>query len=307
MKHPLPCADFRAVGSDEEDGASSGMSSEYSDAESDVSESEDDGIAEELDAEDEGLEEEGERMSGWFKQMVEYAVNHRPTSIICRSLSDDEEDDKPQDALTGKNLSIAKAFAKILDKGPKREVPTTASVEPPILKGSQAKLAKRKAEESASETRDKIAHKQLQEMRMRGHVTPQPRGTDPAADAEEKQLQKAATRGVVRLFNAISGAQRKRREEESGASRAARISRANLLEVTKQEPEKLAPESRGVTGLIPKRADSSDDEDAKQKGWEVLQKSFTGLEGKGRMKEWDQGEEGGEDSAHSDLESSDSE
>jgi hypothetical protein len=48
-------------------------------------------------------------------------------------------------------------------------------------------------------------------LRRRGHAKPSRRGDDPEADALERRLLVTATRGVVRLFNAVSAPQTPRR------------------------------------------------------------------------------------------------
>ena len=61
---------------------------------------------------------------------------------------------------------------------------------------------------------------------------PTKRGQDPAGDAREKSLQRLATRGVVRLFNAIAKAQKQLREaaEATGSkAKAAKLGRASFL------------------------------------------------------------------------------
>lgn len=45
------------------------------------------------------------------------------------------------------------------------------------------------------------------------------KGQDPAADAKEKVLMKVATRGVVRLFNAVSKAQKQQKDALAGGKR----------------------------------------------------------------------------------------
>lgn len=54
------------------------------------------------------------------------------------------------------------------------------------------------------------------------------RGEEPEQDALEKALLKTATRGVVRLFNAVSKAQRDQKDALVGGSRS-RVRLYNLL------------------------------------------------------------------------------
>ena len=306
------CPDFRAVASDEE--ADSAPSSDYSDAEEGGPGSEPES-EQDLDDEADELNDTG---GGYGSRVVfdscTFIVLY--SRFVCspaRLCLDQrlkvsaahplfvpalEEFEEPGDALAGKNASIAKAFAKILQRdAPQEEAEGAAevSVVPAILQSGTG-AAKRKAEESTSEARDKAALKQLQEMKRRGRVAPRPRGQDPAADAEEKRLQKSATRGVVRLFNAIATAQRKQQEGPGADAPAAGARRSLLL-----------PGS-GVAGApLAKQDDSESEEDTKERGWAVLQKSFTGLEGRSRARAWDRGGEEEDAEDLEDPEDSDSE
>lgn len=130
---------------------------------------------------------------------------------------------------------------------------------------------------------------------------PKRRGQDPEADTREKGLQRLATKGVVRLFNAIARAQKQLREaEEATGSRAkaVRLGKASFLAQLKgsgaaaagaKPGEALvpsAPARQSAAAAAPAArqqrraaaaADSSDDEDAA--GWDVLKQGFAGLQG----------------------------
>lgn len=94
------------------------------------------------------------------------------------SAVEDEEEAGGGGLLAGKQASIAKAFAKILNKqlprpavgkGQAGEEAPGSSAPAPILISS-ATVAKRKAEDEAEGARTKAAWKMMQEMRKRGHV-----------------------------------------------------------------------------------------------------------------------------------------
>jgi len=140
-------------------------------------------------------------------------------------------------------------------------------------------------------------------MRQRGHVLPALRGSDPAVDFKEKVLQKTATRGVVRLFNAIATSQRRLRETEDATgskAKAARLGKASFLAELRNSRtltgEALVPSSKdapqGGGAFDALGGDNSHGEvNDEGTGWEVLQKGFNGLQGGSKMKDWDKKQE----------------
>ncbi|GAB4818012.1 hypothetical protein N2152v2_005058 [Parachlorella kessleri] len=213
--------------------------------------------------------------------------------------------------------AFAKAFSKIMERAGKAGQEESAAAEAPILMGSKS-IAKRKARDAEAAQHDKEAKRLRLEMKQRGHVVPTKRGEDPASDAREKSLQRLATRGVVRLFNAIAKAQKQLRdaaEQTGNKAKAAKLGRASFLAELKG-----AGASAGAAGaaaregaLIPSAApgqaaaaagqrgqrtqlaqrgpaggqSSSSEDDGENAGWEVLQKGFAGLQGGNKMKDWD--------------------
>ena len=81
-------------------------------------------------------------------------------------------------------------------------------------------MIKRKREEGAAERADRATKLLRLEMRQRGHLAVPKRGADPAHDAREKALLKLATKGVVRLFNALAKAQKQRNDAAAGGANA---------------------------------------------------------------------------------------
>ncbi|KAL4437109.1 hypothetical protein ABPG75_004248 [Micractinium tetrahymenae] len=229
-----------------------------------------------------------------------------------------------------KAASFAKAFAKIVEGSGKKAAEAVAATAQqaaaapaaiaaaaaaPILATSRS-IAKRKAEEAEEAKADREAKKLRQEMKQRGHVVPKRRGQDPEGDAREKGLQRLATKGVVRLFNAIAKAQKQLREaEEATGSRAkaVKLGKASFLAQLKGSGA-VATGAKPGEALVPSAparqvaataaaapaakqrrraaaaaaADSSDDEDAA--GWDVLKQGFVGLQGGSKMKDWDKQE-----------------
>jgi hypothetical protein len=237
----------------------------------------------------------------------------------------------------GKDASFAKAFAKIMDtsgrKAAEAGVVATSAAAAPILAASKS-IAKRKAEDAEEAAASREAKKLRQEMKQRGHEVPPRRGQDPAADQREKALQRLATKGVVRLFNAIAKAQKQLREaEEATGSRAkaVKLGKASFLAALKRgaegepreqplvpsaparsaaAPAAAAPSSkkqqqRQQRGAAAQDSGSSEDEDAA--GWEVLQRGFVGLQGGSKMKDWDKAGDSGEEDAGEQLVSSEDE
>lgn len=198
----------------------------------------------------------------------------------------------------GKSAAFARAFAKLVGTAPlapgePREDGQQAPVlQAPILQGSKS-VAKRQVAEAEEAERGNEAKRLRLEMRQRGHVVPTRRGEDPAADGREKALQRTATRGVVQLFNAISRAQRQARDAEAAgaeAGAAARLGRVGLLAELRaaggKKPRGAERKKAAVAAVAgPAGGDSGNESD--HPGWDVLQGGFAGLQGGGKMKDWD--------------------
>jgi len=221
----------------------------------------------------------------------------------------------------GKSETFARAFARIIDSSAPQ---TNQVLAAPILAGSKS-LAVRKAEDEAEAKAHRAAKKLRLEMRQRGHAVPKRRGADPVADAREKSFQKTATRGVVRLFNAVAKAQRRLREEEgvSGSrAKAAKLGKASFLaelrntraSVEGGKSEAVVPSVRPTSEAAAAAAggnggggggdDESDEEGGA--GWAVLQQGFNGLQGGNKMKDWDkQMSEGESDGGAGEISSDD--
>ncbi len=156
---------------------------------------------------------------------------------------------------------------------------------------------------------------------------PGPKGFDPVADAREKALQRTATRGVVKLFNAVTKAQREMQDAQVGGSgpsaKAAvvKLGKASFLAelkslaagaggvgkgavgepavpsqpstgARKQQQQQQQQQQREASKQARQRRrdgdDSGSDSDGDgNAGWAVLQKDFLGLTGGNKMKDWD--------------------
>ena len=264
---------------------------EQSEGEEDVSESEED-----EDEEQEALDADLAAPDGTESEDLE-EDDAKPDP---ESSSDEEDEQFKQEQKQlgfldgGKSDTFSRAFARIMDtSGVKAEV-----LAAPILAGSKS-IAARKAEDEAEAKADRDAKRLRLEMKQRGHAIPKRRGEDPALDAKEKTLQKTATRGVVRLFNAVAKAQRRLREDEGvtgSRAKAAKLGKASFLAELRNSraagegneavvPSARAPSAAAMAAQAQPGGSDSDEEGGA--GWAVLQEGFTGLQGGSKMKDWD--------------------
>jgi hypothetical protein len=127
----------------------------------------------------------------------------------------------------------------------------------------------------------KAARRLKREMRRRGHIIPQRKGTDPKRDAKEKQLQKTATKGVVQLFNAINAAQKRIQSEETKGNKAkiTRLGKAGFLAEIRHLKERETSAKQEQRPEKPVKESES--------GWDVLREGFVGIKENVRMKDWD--------------------
>ena len=197
----------------------------------------------------------------------------------------------------------------------------------------EGKVLNRDEDRAAKELRKKILsnRKQKLEMRERGHVTAVQPGANAEQDALERALVRTATKGVVKLFNAIHQAQRQHRRAEGDRQKTAEA-KENLM-------DQLEGAARNVSKIeVGSRRRRADDQDALPgmlthsfslslfvplclllwwwwwcvcvsqggskgsrgkeagqaaggAGWDVLRDGFTGLSGRTKLKDWDKEEE----------------
>lgn len=215
---------------------------------------------------------------------------------------DDDDDNKPSGQSDkkdkkgflagGKAASFAKAFAKVIGKpaaGTATAPPSTSKAAAvPILAKSKS-LAERQAKDAQLVVKDREAKRARLEMKQRGRVQPKPKGQDPDADATEKELLKTATRGVVKLFNAVAKAQKQMRESQDMTGnrlKAAKASRSSFIDELKNRQS--GGKVKDVKGRNGNEEDKDNDENGgKQPGWDVLKDGFAGLGGGSKMKDWD--------------------
>ncbi|KAK9867557.1 hypothetical protein WJX84_010381 [Apatococcus fuscideae] len=187
----------------------------------------------------------------------------------------DEEADKRTSRTSGatpSSASFADAFAEILaHPGP------SGGQAAPILAASKS-LAKRKRDEAETEAGQKEHRRLRLEMRRRGHVVVPKRGENPQIDIREKELARTATRGVVRLFNAVAAAQQKQADLEAsgGKGAKAKLSKASFLaelRASAEDPSDALHDQEPVVAARP--------------GPQGRQAGFSGLQGGSKLKDWD--------------------
>ncbi|WZN65925.1 RRP15-like protein [Chloropicon roscoffensis] len=189
------------------------------------------------------------------------------------------EDAAEGDKSAGKRKSMASAFAKIVGKKSKGSAG-------PIL--AEGKVLNRDEDRAAKELRKKILsnRKQKLEMRERGHVTAVQPGANAEQDALERALVRTATKGVVKLFNAIHQAQRQHRRAEGDRQKTAEA-KENLMDQLEGAARNVSKIEGGSKGSRGKEAGQA----AGGAGWDVLRDGFTGLSGRTKLKDWDKEEE----------------
>lgn len=147
---------------------------------------------------------------------------------------------------------------------------------------------KKQRRQEAEQRREKRARsldkKHRLELRERGHVVPKRGVADPESDRRERRLTQTATRGVVRLFNAVSQAQRA--AADAGKSRlggkSKQLTKSKFLAELKKS---TAGEREGVVaggGAAEEKKGS-----ASGGGWDVLSDGY--LMGRNKLKDWDKG------------------
>lgn len=190
-----------------------------------------------------------------------------------------------------KGAAIAKAFAKVTH-GRTEDRKAGAG----ILSGSKSVL-KRQREEAAEEAIERKAKMLRQEMRKRGHAKVPRRGEEPSHDVTEKLLLRTARKGVVRLFNAVSKAQKQVVEQQAvgGRTKGQQLTKADFLAElrgkSKASSDSKAPrgaKSATAVGVSPSEQAAASDVPA----WAPLRDDDLAALSRGmKMKDWDKTEE----------------
>lgn len=205
------------------------------------------------------------------------------SSLSSSNISDGESSEEEDESDDGeKRPDNSTAFGRAFQKIMKKKLPSTALTEAmgPMLSAHKQLVAKKLEEAAEGQKVKRESKKEKQALREKGHIVP---ALFPAA--KDKELLKLATRGVVKLFNAVSKAQSVQESavsKDSEAKEVAKRSKSTFLAMlqggngtasqslnTQRQP--LDSEKEGV-------ADG-------QPGWSALQETF--MLGKSRLKDWD--------------------
>jgi len=187
--------------------------------------------------------------------------------------SSDGEEAEVAAAEARKGKTLAAAFQQIMQKTRTGKDATAG-----ILVGRKQLAEKELAEEEEAEVRR--TKKMRTDMKKRGHVKVPRRGKDPEHDAQEKALTKLATKGVVRLFNAVAKAQQAQRDSALLGKQKAMQSREDFFQQLKGDSG--ANSMNAKVGQLMTQAGAAQ----KAHGWSVLNDDFT-LSGGTKMKDWD--------------------
>ncbi|CAG9462863.1 unnamed protein product [Pedinophyceae sp. YPF-701] len=238
--------------------------------------------------EEESMEVAGERGASGSDQEGDSASGDEGDGGEDGSGSDGSDDEGG--FLSGnKGVSFAKAFHKVMEEADKRIAKVRETAQgggaAPILAGSKSLARAQQGEKEALEKARQLRAERLQ-MKQRGHERVPRKGADPEHDSREKALSKLATKGVVRLFNAIAKAQRAA-PAEAAAKKATRSS--FFKELRDQKSERMMA---GVKPAMVARAGAAEqvvDDEGNAVGWDVLQEGgeMPGMVAGRKMKDWD--------------------
>ena len=176
-------------------------------------------------------------------------------------------------------FGFAKAFSSLVGDGAGGDGAAAGDVLP------KTKKQRRQEAELRREKKARAADKKRKlELRERGHVVPVKGVADPASDQLERKLLQTATRGVVRLFNAVSQAQRAAAEKKAdGNAKKKDMTKAEFLaQLRNSALGKPSPMHR--LGLEPVE---KKEEEPKAGKWDVLTDGY--LMGRNKLKDWDKG------------------
>jgi len=184
---------------------------------------------------------------------------------------DDDEDDEEETLarpVSSHMMGMSRAFQSLVGGDEDKDAAATASE---MLPKSRKQYTD-ELEAKADEKKRRAIKKAKMELKERGHVKPKPRGRDIESDMMERRLHNTATKGVVRLFNAVGKAQRDAEKAKKMRRKDALISKTQFLE-----------ELRG--GEKNKSSEATE----KSSKASFLNDDF--MLGSGKMKDWDKEQE----------------
>lgn len=185
---------------------------------------------------------------------------------------DEDENDDEEETLarpvSSHMMGMSRAFQSLVGDDEDEDAAATASE---MLPKSRKQYTD-ELEAKADEKKRRAIKKAKIELKERGHVKPKPRGRDIESDMMERRLHNTATKGVVRLFNAVGKAQRDAEKAKKMRRKDALISKTQFLE-----------ELRG--GEKNKSSEATE----KSSKASFLNDDF--MLGSGKMKDWDKEQE----------------
>lgn len=207
---------------------------------------------------------------------VEVEAEEDDTDRGTVSGSSEEDDEAQQDGST----AFGRAFKKIMKKKlPSSSLTTTMG---PVLSAHKQLIAM-KLEEAATERKAKSeSKKEKQAFREKGHTIPVL-----YLDTKDRELIKLATRGVVKLFNAVSRAQSIQKGanfKDSEAKEVAKQTKSSFLAAL-QGGNDSASQGLSLQHSGRMSASNKDGTNGHQPGWSALHDTF--MLGKSRLKDWD--------------------
>ncbi|GBG76899.1 hypothetical protein CBR_g23113 [Chara braunii] len=222
-----------------------------------------------------------------------------------RSDDEDEAEDSDGDGdgdgtgEGGRTSRAGEAFAKAFESivGGKSDLPlpgssaATGAVPIPILARKKKRVVEKLRRQEEELKASVQAKRSKREVLAKGRVLPLT-----YLDVKEKQLLKIATRGVVKLFNAVSEA-RKVEEEDVDEKDAVKLKKAAFLSELRgtlmRGPSNGGQEdAKKMGGTVAVQMERRSGGEVSQPGWEVLKEDY--MVRQSRLKDWDQVEEGNE-------------
>ena len=173
-------------------------------------------------------------------------------------------------------FGFARAFGNLVGDAAKASSSGGAEILPKTKK--QRRVEAEARVEKRARSREK--RKKL-ELRERGHVVPARGVVNPASDKLERRMLQTATRGVVRLFNAVSKAQKAVADagkRKGGLLKPKELTKGSFLAELKKSGERERAEAK---------KEEKKEEEGGGGGWDVLSDGY--LMGRNKLKDWDKG------------------
>ena len=128
------------------------------------------------------------------------------------------------------------------------------------------------------------------ELRERGHHVPKKGTVDPIADQTERRMLQTATKGVVRLFNAVSKAQKTVADAgtRKGLGKVSKeLTKGSFLQELKKSNLERSARDEAAAARDKEKNKHDGAEKTESAGWDVLSDGY--LMGRNKLKDWDKG------------------